>query len=114
MFGGTENHLILVDVTPLGLSGKEAQVLLDSVRITLNKNMIPDDPRKPMDPSGIRLGSPALTTRGFTEAEFTQIGQAIIRLLKQPNDSSVRADTEKLVAELTERHPLYPGLSYIN
>ena len=113
MFGGTDNHLVLADVTPLGLSGKEAQVLLDSVRITLNKNMIPDDPRKPMDPSGIRLGSPALTTRGFTKAEFTQIGQAIIRLLKQPNDSNVRTDTEQLVAELTGRHPLYPDLNYV-
>src|SRR3989338_9837952 len=59
MFGGTDNHLLLVDVTPLGLSGGETEKLLDSVGITLNKNMIPDDPRKPMDHSGIRLGTPA-------------------------------------------------------
>ncbi len=64
-FGGTDNHLILMDVTPKGVSGKEAQIALDKAGITVNKNMIPDDQRNPMDPSGIRLGTPALTTRGM-------------------------------------------------
>ncbi|MFH1170974.1 MAG: serine hydroxymethyltransferase [bacterium] len=112
MFGGTENHLILADVTPFGLTGREAQVLLDSVRITLNKNMIPDDPRKPMDPSGIRLGTPALTTRGMEEDDMRVIGTTIIDLLKHPKEDSVKQRAEKTVKELTERYPLYPGLSY--
>jgi len=112
MFGGTDNHLILADVTPLGLTGKQAQELLDNVRITLNKNMIPDDPRKPMDPSGIRLGTPALTTRGMKEREMETIGRTMIALLKNPNDETVRADADKTVRELTEAFPLYPGLSY--
>ncbi|USN53512.1 MAG: serine hydroxymethyltransferase [Candidatus Nomurabacteria bacterium] len=110
MFGGTENHLILADVTPLGLGGKEAQELLDSVHITLNKNMIPDDPRKPMDPSGIRLGSPALTTRGMKEAEFTRIGQAIAALLKNPKSEEQQKQTIQMVEELTAAFPLYPEL----
>jgi glycine hydroxymethyltransferase len=112
MFGGTDNHLILADVTPLGLTGKQAQELLDNVRITLNKNMIPDDPRKPMDPSGIRLGTPALTTRGMKEREMETIGRTMIALLKTPNDETVRAEADKTVRELTEAFPLYPGLSY--
>ncbi len=111
-FGGTENHLILADVTPLGLSGKQAQELLDSVHITLNKNMIPDDPRKPMDPSGIRLGTPALTTRGMREAEMEMIGNAIIKLLTHPTDDAVRLATEQTVQVLTAQFPLYPGLTY--
>jgi glycine hydroxymethyltransferase len=111
-FGGTENHCILADVTSFGLTGRQAQELLDTVRITLNKNMIPDDPRKPMDPSGIRLGSPALTTRGFGESEMKEIGNLIIALLRNQNDSA-KKDAERIVAELTKRFPLYPHLSYL-
>ncbi len=107
MFGGTDNHLILADVTPLGLTGKEAQQLLDSVYITLNKNMIPNDPRKPMDPSGIRLGTPALTTRGMKEAEMSRIGEMLIRVLKSPEDAAVHDEARLLVRELTEQFPLY-------
>ncbi|MBU0707018.1 serine hydroxymethyltransferase [Patescibacteria group bacterium] len=107
MFGGTENHLILADVTPLGLSGKQAQELLDNVNITLNKNMIPDDPRKPMDPSGIRLGTPAVTTRGFIEIDMKNIGQAIISLIKNPNDEKIKTEARTLVAELANKYPLY-------
>ncbi len=107
MFGGTDNHLILADVTPLGLTGREAQDLLDEVHITLNKNMIPLDPRKPMDPSGIRLGTPALTTRGMKEAEMEKIGSIMIELLKNPEDDAVKDRARVLVAELTEAFPLY-------
>ncbi|MDD5567102.1 MAG: serine hydroxymethyltransferase [Patescibacteria group bacterium] len=110
MFGGTENHLILADVTPLGLTGRQAQELLDSVNITLNKNMIPDDPRKPMDPSGIRLGTPALTTRGMKENEMKQIGQTMIELLKQPTSEPVKNSARATVKKLTKQFPLYPEL----
>lgn len=107
LFGGTENHLVLADVTPLGLSGKQAQELLDSVDITTNKNMIPNDPRKPMDPSGIRLGTPAMTTRGMKEVEMQQIGRAILTLLKNPADLGIAEDTRKFVRALTAAFPLY-------
>lgn len=107
LFGGTENHLVLADVTPLGLSGKQAQELLDSVGITINKNMIPNDPRKPMDPSGIRLGTPALTTRGMKEVEMEQIGKVIVALLKNPVDEALKDDARKFVAALAEAFPLY-------
>ncbi len=111
MFGGTSNHLLLLDVTPLGLSGKQAQELLDTVGITLNKNMIPDDPRSPMDPSGIRIGTPALTTRGFTEADMTRIGETIVDVLSNPNDATRADHARTVVRELTAAHPLYPELS---
>ncbi|MBI4426214.1 MAG: serine hydroxymethyltransferase [Candidatus Kerfeldbacteria bacterium] len=111
-FQQTDNHLLLLDVTSVGLSGKQAQDLLDSVGITVNKNMIPDDQRKPMDPSGIRIGTPALTTRGFTEADMTRIGEMIVKVLRSPNDESVQQQARQLVRELTAAHPLYPGLAY--
>ncbi len=113
MFGGTDNHLLLIDVTPLGLSGGQAEKLLDSVGITLNKNMIPDDPRKPMDPSGIRLGTPALTTRGFTEKDMEVVGQTILAVLKNPNDEPTKEHVRKTVQALAAAHPLYPNLSYL-
>jgi glycine hydroxymethyltransferase len=112
-FGGTENHLVLADVSPLGLSGKQAQELLDSVHITCNKNMIPDDPRSPMDPSGIRVGSPALTTRGFTAEEMTTVGHLIGKALKHPGKESVLEEVRATVKMLTVAHPLYPGLGYL-
>ncbi|HLD22202.1 MAG TPA: serine hydroxymethyltransferase [Patescibacteria group bacterium] len=107
LFGGTDNHLILADVTPLGLSGHEAETLLDSAHITVNKNMIPHDPRKPLDPSGIRLGTPALTTRGMKEPEMRLIGNTIISLLKNPQNETTIQNTKKLVATLTTQFPLY-------
>ncbi len=109
-FGDTENHLILTDVTPLGVAGKQAQELLDEVKITCNKNMIPDDKRKPMDPSGIRLGSPALTTRGFKEDDMKIIGQLIAKILKNPDNESIKKDVLKKVKELTDQYPLYSEL----
>lgn len=107
MFGGTENHLILADVTPLGLSGAEAEAALDEAGITLNKNMIPNDPRKPMDPSGIRMGTPALTTRGMKEKEMKQIGEMILEVLNNHQDQDTIKKAQQLVAELTEKFPLY-------
>ena len=110
MFGGTDNHLILADVTPLGLGGKEAQNVLDTLGITLNMNMIPDDPRSPMDPSGIRLGTPAMTTRGFKESDFAEVGEMIVKVLKNKNDAGVLDEVRAKVKELTDKYPLYPEL----
>jgi glycine hydroxymethyltransferase len=108
----TENHLLLLDVTPLNITGAVAEKVLDEAGITVNKNMIPDDPRKPMDPSGIRLGTPALTTRGLKEADFTMIGELIVNLLKQPTSETVLAETKKAVLDISSRFPLYPDLKY--
>lgn len=108
----TENHLLLLDVTPFGITGAMAEKILDEAGITVNKNMIPDDPRKPLDPSGIRLGTPALTTRGLKEADFTMIGELIVNLLKQPASETVLAETKKAVLDISSRFPLYPDLKY--
>jgi glycine hydroxymethyltransferase len=104
--GGTDNHLMLVDVTPLGIGGKLAEEVLDRCGITCNKNMIPFDERKPMDPSGIRLGTPALTTRGMGTGEMKQIAEWILRVLKSPSDQQLIATTKGDVAELAEQFPV--------
>ena len=104
--GGTDNHLMLVDVTPLGIGGKLAEETLDRCGITCNKNMIPYDERKPMDPSGIRLGTPALTTRGMGGDEMRRIAQWILRALKAPGDATVVESTRREVAELAEQFPV--------
>lgn len=109
-FGGTDNHLLLIDVTPKGLSGKEAQIALDKAGITVNKNMIPDDPRSPMDPSGIRLGTPALTTRGFKEPEMKQVAEWINVAIINFKDDAKLAEIKNEVKALTEKFPLYPTL----
>ncbi len=111
-FGKTENHLILADITPLGIAGKEAQKLFDSVHITLNKNMIPDDTRSPFDPSGIRVGTPAMTTRGFTESDFKLVGNLLGKTIKERNNESALNEVRATVKELTDKYPLYPGLEY--
>jgi glycine hydroxymethyltransferase len=103
--GGTDNHLMLVDVTPLGIGGKLAEQVLDRCGITCNKNMIPFDERKPMDPSGIRLGTPALTTRGMGADEMAQIARWILQVLKNPSDDAVMAATKREVMELAEQFP---------
>ena len=104
--GGTDNHLMLVDVTPLGIGGKLAEQTLDRCGITCNKNMIPYDERKPMDPSGIRLGTPALTTRGMGGDEMKRIAQWILRVLKHTDDAGVVETTRREVAELAEQFPV--------
>lgn len=110
MFGGTDNHLLLIDVTPKGLSGKEAQIALDKAGITVNKNMIPDDTRSPMDPSGIRLGTPALTTRGMKEAEMEIIADWINEAIVNWKDEVKLGEIRGKVVELTKKFPLYPEL----
>ncbi len=104
--GGTDNHLMLVDVTPLGLGGKLAEEALDRCGITCNKNMIPYDERKPVDPSGIRLGTPALTTRGMGADEMRRVADWILRVLKNPEDEQVITSTRREVAELAEQFPV--------
>ncbi|PIQ67747.1 serine hydroxymethyltransferase [Candidatus Uhrbacteria bacterium CG_4_10_14_0_2_um_filter_41_7] len=112
MFNGTDNHLLLIDVTPKGVSGHEAEVALDKAGITVNKNMIPDDTRKPLDPSGIRLGTPALTTRGMKEAEMEQIADWIDQAIINHADDAKLEEIRGEVKKLTKNFPLYPGLSY--
>lgn len=110
MFGGTDNHLLLIDVTPKGLTGKQAQEALDAAGITVNKNAIPDDPRGPMDPSGIRLGTPALTTRGMKEDEMRTIAEWIDQVIAHWQDDATLARIRGEVKELTAKFPLYPAL----
>lgn len=104
--GGTDNHLMLVDVTPLGLGGKVAEEALGRCGITVNKNMIPFDERKPMDPSGIRVGTPALTTRGMGTAEMRKVGAWIIEALRSAEDASVTSRIRGEVATLCESFPV--------
>ncbi len=110
--GGTDNHLLLLDVSVLGLSGQEAETLLDQVAIFTNKNMIPYDTRKPMDPSGIRLGTAALTTRGLKEAEIEIIANVIIDTLisRQARDKQAKQENKEKVLALMKNFPLYPEL----
>lgn len=112
MFGGTDNHLLLIDIFgSKGITGKEAQHALDIAGITLNKNMIPDDPRSPMDPSGIRLGTPAVTTRGMAEVEMAQIADLIDRALNHYTDEQYLGTIRAEVKQITARFPLYPELA---
>lgn len=109
--GGTDNHLCLVDLTPANVTGRDAAHLLDEVGLTVNKNSIPGEPRSPFVTSGIRVGSPAGTTRRLDAGEFREIGQMIARIVFSPEDESVRAQVRSRVDELLAAHPLYPGLA---
>jgi glycine hydroxymethyltransferase len=104
--GGTDSHLMLVDLRPKGLTGKLAEQLLDRAGITVNKNTIPDDPQSPFVTSGIRLGTPALTTRGMGAAEMKRIATLIDRVLVGRDDATVEA-VRKQVEELARAFPLY-------
>jgi len=106
--GGTDNHLILADVTPLGATGRQAEKALDRCGITVNKNMIPFDQRKPMDPSGIRIGTPALTTRGMGCDEMRRIGGWILEVLKAPDDEPLGKRVRGEVLDLCGHFPV-PG-----
>jgi glycine hydroxymethyltransferase len=106
--GGTDTHLLLLDVFSKGLRGKEAEKALDRSRITVNKNAIPFDVNPPLNPSGIRLGSPAVTTRGFREAEMRETGQLIAEVLHNITSEDAIADVRRRVEALTARFPLYP------
>lgn len=105
--GGTDNHLLLVKLLNKNLSGKDAEHLLDEANITTNKNTIPDDPAGPFVTSGIRIGSPALTTRGFVEADFVRVAEAIALVLNNPGDESKKVESQAIVKELCAAHPLY-------
>jgi glycine hydroxymethyltransferase len=111
MFGGTDNHMVLVDVFgSKGVAGKEAEVALDKVGITLNKNMIPDDPRSPMDPSGIRIGVPAITTRGMKEKEIRMIAKWIKDVVENHKNEKMLKQIHKEVIELCKKFPIYKDL----
>ena len=105
--GGTDTHLMLVDVFAKGVRGKEAEVALDRAYITANKNAIPFDPNPPVNPSGMRFGSPAVTTRGFGESEMREVAALITRVLENVADENVLAEVRRRVAALTDRFPLY-------
>jgi glycine hydroxymethyltransferase len=104
--GGTDNHLLLVDVTPLGIGGKLAEEALDRCGITINKNMIPYDQRKPVDPSGIRVGSPALTTRGMGASEMRTVGSWMLEALRAPQDEAVLGRIRNEIRTLCKQFPV--------
>jgi len=105
--GGTDNHLMLVDVTGFGLNGKEAEIMLDEAKITVNKNTIPFETEKPTVTSGIRIGTPAITTRGFKEEDSKLVADLIIELLESKGNDQVIQSVRKRVLEITNRIPLY-------
>jgi glycine hydroxymethyltransferase len=105
--GGTDSHVLLVDVFAKGVKGKEAEKALDEAYITVNKNGIPFDVNPPLNPSGIRLGSPAVTTRGFGAAEMQEVARLISLVIQNVKSESAIAETRKRVAVLTEKFPLY-------
>jgi glycine hydroxymethyltransferase len=108
--GGTDNHLMLADVTPLGVTGKVAEAVLDLCGITVNKNMIPFDQRKPLDPSGIRIGTPALTTRGMGPDEMRRIGNWMLQGLRAPDDATLHERIRGEVRELCTQFPVPAAL----
>jgi glycine hydroxymethyltransferase len=108
--GGTDVHLVLVDLTPTGLDGQSAEDRLEAVGITVNRNAIPFDERPPMNPSGLRIGTPALTTRGMGEEEMTEIATVIAAALG-PDFEAEQASLRERSGALMDRHPLYPQLT---
>jgi len=105
--GRTESHLFLVDLRPKNLTGKEAEAMLGRAHITVNKNAIPNDPQKPFVTSGIRIGTPAMTTRGFKELEAEQLAHLIADVLDTPNDESVIARVARDAQKLCAKFPVY-------
>jgi len=108
--GGTDNHLMLIDLRNKEINGKQAQLTLDDANITTNKNAVPFDTESPLLTSGIRLGAPALTTRGFKEGEFKQVAKWINDVISAPESESVRQKVKGEIAELTKKFPLYPEI----
>ena len=106
--GGTDNHLCLLDLRGTGVTGKELEARLDEVHITLNKNTVPNEPLSPFVTSGVRIGTPAATTRGMKEDQMDTIGKLIVRLIDE-GEAAV-PECKKEVLELCEQFPLYPGL----
>ncbi|MCL6460124.1 MAG: serine hydroxymethyltransferase, partial [Gorillibacterium sp.] len=110
--GGTDTHLMLVDLRNINITGKAAQHLLDEIGVTVNKNAIPFDPTSPFVTSGIRIGTPAVTTRGMDEAAMRQIARIIGMALKNPEDTALLDKARRMVTELTDQYPLYEELTY--
>src|SRR5207237_4190541 len=108
--GGTDNHLMLVDVTPLGVTGKDAEHLLDEIGLTVNKNAIPFDKQPPNVSSGIRVGTPATTTRGFGPDEMRSIGRLIVQAIASRGDPAEEARLAAEVRDIVDRFPV-PGLA---
>jgi glycine hydroxymethyltransferase len=104
--GGTDNHLVLIDMTSKGLTGKIAEVALGRAGITVNKNLIPFDKRKPLDPSGIRMGTPALTTRGLKQDGMKQVAAWIISILSAPDDGALASRTRQAIREFARDYPV--------
>lgn len=104
--GGTDNHLMIIDITKTGITGKDAQNLLDSVHITTNKESIPGDQRSPFVTSGLRIGTPAITSRGFDEADAKKTAEMIIEILSDPENSATIAHVKEEVQALTKKHPI--------
>ncbi len=114
LFGGTENHMMLIDTfSSFGITGKQAEITLDKVGLTINKNVIPDDVRPPLDPSGIRIGTPSMTTRGMKEQEMELIAEIIDETLKNPLEDNLLLQHSR-IQELCTKFPIYPNLSYIS
>ena len=110
--GGTDVHLVLVDLTPTGLDGKTAETRLEEVGITVNRNAIPFDERPPMNPSGLRIGTPALTTRGLLEDDLREIADVVCIALSDRFEAE-KAGLHERTGALMERYPLYPQLSAV-
>ncbi|GAA0834338.1 serine hydroxymethyltransferase [Bifidobacterium pullorum subsp. gallinarum] len=110
--GGTDNHLMLIDTRNLDITGKDAEKVLDSIGITVNKNAIPFDPTSPFVTSGIRIGTPAVTSRGMDEKAMVTIAKVIAMTLKQPKDEVTLEQAGRMVAELTDQYPLYAEMKY--
>jgi glycine hydroxymethyltransferase len=108
--GGTDNHLMLIDLRSKNITGKQAQELLDSAGITVNKNAVPFDDKSPLITSGIRIGTPALTTRGMKEVDMEKIAALINDIITNPESKDVLEDVRKKIDDLTSEHPLYPEL----
>lgn len=105
--GGTDNHLLLLDVFgSLQLSGKEAEQILEAIGVSTNKNMIPFDTKKPLDPSGIRIGTAAITTRGFREKEAEKLAKIISAALKNPHNSALQSELKQEVFALCQQFPI--------
>ena len=111
--GGTDNHLILVDVRGQGLTGKVAEKLMDDAGLTANKNTIPNDPESPFVTSGVRLGTAAITTRGFTTADAAEVGHIMGLILNHPDSAEAQAEGARRVRVLTDKYPMYTGLRYV-
>jgi len=108
---GTDNHLVLMDLRSINMTGKIADALVSEVNITANKNTVPFDPESPFVTSGLRLGTPAMTTRGMGEVEFVEIANILADRLLEPENSTVEAECKRRVLALCDRFPLYPHLT---